>query len=254
MEGIRLERKGPAAIITVDRPEVRNAIDESTAEALAEAIRECRQDPAVRGIVITGAGDRAFISGGDVKQYLGKGGGRAAIYAVMSRMRYVLEQIYFCPKPVVAAARGAVRGGGAEVLAACHWRLGTPDVSVGFVQVTLGIVPGWGGGSILVRRLGEARALPVLLDGEVYNGEEAVERGLLDELVPGDELLERAVRQIERWARWDAAAVAGLLSIVRSSGSLEQAMDFESKMCSSLWGREAHLEAMRPFLSKRGKK
>ncbi|MDI3257556.1 MAG: enoyl-CoA hydratase/isomerase family protein [Kyrpidia sp.] len=253
MEGIRVERRGVAAVVTVDRPHVRNAIDETTADRLAETLRQCVEDPSVRGIVLTGAGDRAFISGGDVKQYLEKEGGKTAVYAVMSRMRYVLERIYFSPKPVVAAAGGAVRGGGAEVLAACHWRLGTPDVTVGFVQVKLGITPGWGGGSILVRQLGEAAALRILLGGDVYGAGEAVGLGLLDEVVPREELLERAVRRVEEWARWDGDAVAGVLSIVRPKGGLAEAMDAESKTCVSLWGREAHLEAMRPFLSKRGK-
>ncbi|MBX6394621.1 MAG: enoyl-CoA hydratase/isomerase family protein, partial [Alicyclobacillaceae bacterium] len=199
-EEVRLERRDSVAVLTIDRPHVRNAIDERTADRLAELLHQCLEDKGIRGIVLTGAGDRAFISGGDVKQYLGKQGGKTDIYAVMSRMRYVLQQIYFAPKPVVAAVGGAARGGGAEVLTACHWRVAVPDVTIGFVQIRLGITPGWGGGSILVRRLGEAKALDILLGGEVYGTEEALALGLLDEVVPRrEELIERAVERVRRW-------------------------------------------------------
>lgn len=253
-ELVRLERREEAAVVIIDRPEVRNAIDEATADQLASRLRQCLDDPEIRGIILTGAGDRAFISGGDVKQYGAKEGGKAEIYAVMSRMRYVLQLIYRSSKPVVAAVSGAARGGGAEVLTACHWRIATPESTVGFVQVRMGITPGWGGGSILVRRLGEAKALEILLGGEIYSAEEALALGLVDEVVPKHELLDQAVSRIQAWSRWDPAAVAGILSIVRRAGNLEEAMDLESKTCVELWGRDAHLRAIRPFLSGQSQK
>ncbi|MBX6395327.1 MAG: enoyl-CoA hydratase/isomerase family protein, partial [Alicyclobacillaceae bacterium] len=102
--------------------------------------------------------------------------------------------------------------------------------------------------------LGEAKALDILLGGEVYGAEEALALGLLDEVVPRrEELIERAVERVRRWTAWDARAVEGVLSIVRPRAGLPEAMDAESKTCVQLWGRDAHLQAMSPFLSKSAK-
>lgn len=180
--GVRLDRDELVTVLTIDRPEARNAIARATMGELAAALEEVEASPA-RVLVVTGAGTRVFVAGGDLKEL-------AAIRThedatVMAEtMRGVLDQLATLPIPVVAAVNGDAYGGGAEVAVACDIRIAADDVHCAFNQVALGIMPAWGGIERLTALVGRGRALALMTTGRVLDAEAALGLGLFDEVVP----------------------------------------------------------------------
>jgi enoyl-CoA hydratase len=180
--GVRLDRDDAVAVLTIDRPEARNAIARATMQELAAALDEVAGSPA-RVLVVTGAGDRVFVAGGDLKEL-------AAIRtledaaAMAATMRSVLDRLATLPVPVVAAVNGDAYGGGAEVAVACDIRIAADDVRCAFNQVALGIMPAWGGIERLTALAGRGRALMLMTTGRVLDATAALDAGVFDEVVP----------------------------------------------------------------------
>ena len=184
-EGVRLERDGAVTVLTIDRPDARNAIARATMRELASALDEVEASPA-HVLVVTGAGTRVFVAGGDLKEL-------AAIRthddaaAMADTMRTVLDRFATLPVPVLAAVNGDAYGGGAEVAVACDIRIAADDVRCGFNQVALGIMPAWGGIERLTALVGRGRALMLMTTGRVLDAGAALDLGLFDEVVPREE-------------------------------------------------------------------
>jgi enoyl-CoA hydratase len=180
--GVRLDRDEFVTVLTIDRPEARNAIARATMRELDGALDEVEASPA-RVLVVTGAGTRVFVAGGDLKEL-------AAIRtyddatAMAETMRGVLDRLATLPVPVVAAVNGDAYGGGAEVAVACDMRIAADDVRCAFNQVALGIMPAWGGIERLTALVGRGRALLLMTTGRVLDAAAALELGLFDEVVP----------------------------------------------------------------------
>src|SRR4051812_12731980 len=180
--GVRLEIDGRLAVLTIERPAVRNAIGFATTAELEDALTELeRSDAAV--LVVTGGGDRAFVSGGDLKELSAVRTHSDAV-AMATRVRRVLDRIADFPAPVIAALNGHALGGGAEVAVAADIRIAADDIRVGFSQVTLGIMPAWGGAERLAQAVGRSRALLAVATGEQYDAATAHRLGLVDIVVP----------------------------------------------------------------------
>jgi enoyl-CoA hydratase len=177
---VDLELDGGLAVITIDRPQSRNAISLETMDQLEKALAGAE---GARALVIKGAGDRAFVSGGDLKEL-------AAIRteldasAMASRMRSICDQIADFPTPTIAALNGHALGGGAEVAVAADIRLAADDIKIGFTQVSLAIMPAWGGAERLAALVGKGRALLLAGTGSVLDAAEAERIGLIDRVVP----------------------------------------------------------------------
>ena len=180
--GVRLDRDGLVTVLTIDRPEARNAIARATMQELAGAISEVEASPA-RVLVVTGAGNRVFVAGGDLKELASIRTHEEAT-AMADTMRRVLDRLATLPVPVVAAVNGDAYGGGAEVAVACDIRIAADDVRCAFNQVALGIMPAWGGIERLTALLGRGRALALMTTGRVLDAEAALALGLFDEVVP----------------------------------------------------------------------
>ena len=183
MPDIRVEQDGPVLVMAVDRPRARNALAASTMEELDGqlAALETRED--VHCAVITGTGERAFISGGDLRELESRRDETFAASMAHS-MRASLDRIAALPIPVIAAINGAALGGGAEVAIACDFRIACDDARIGFTQALLGLIPAWGGIERLAAAAGRSRALYLLTTGRTLSGEEAVAWGLVEESVP----------------------------------------------------------------------
>jgi enoyl-CoA hydratase len=177
---VDLEIDDGLAVITIDRPHARNAISLETMDQLDVALDGTG---GARALVIKGAGDRAFVSGGDLKE-LAALRTEADASAMAWRMRSVCDRIAAFPGPVLAALNGHALGGGAEVAVAADIRLAADDVKIGFNQVTLGIMPAWGGAERLAELVGKSRALLLAGTGTVLNADEAHRLGLVDLVVP----------------------------------------------------------------------
>src|SRR2546421_1260516 len=183
MADIRAELDGSVLVLTIDRPHARNALAHATMAELEALLHGLAARDEVRCAVVTGAGDRAFIAGGDLKEL--ESARDEAFGARLARdMRATLDRIATLPIPVIAALNGAAIGGGAEVAVACDFRVAADDAGIGFTQALLGVMPAWGGIERLGSLVGRGRALYLLTSGRVLSGAEAAAWGLVEEAVP----------------------------------------------------------------------
>src|SRR5437773_3861422 len=190
LENLLYEKKGPIAYVTLNRPKVLNALNQRTWENLRTAFEDARDDAAVRGVILTGAGDKAFVAGADISEL-------AHVTAVEAQEsssfgQAVLDLIENLGKPVIAAVNGFALGGGCETAMACTIRVASENARFGQPEVKLGLIPGGGGTQRLPRLVGKGRALQLILSGETISAQEAYRIGLVNEVVPPVQLIARA--------------------------------------------------------------
>jgi enoyl-CoA hydratase/carnithine racemase len=190
LENVSYEKKGAIAYITVNRPKVLNALNAQTIRELRTAFEEARQDEAVRGVILTGAGGKSFVAGADIAELAKVTAVEAA--EMTSNGQAVTSLIETLGKPVIAAVNGFALGGGCELAMACSIRLATESAKFGQPEVKLGVIPGYGGTQRLPRLVGRGRALQLILTGQMIDAQEAYRLGLVNEIVPGDGLIARA--------------------------------------------------------------
>lgn len=235
---VDLERNGGLAVITIDRPHARNAIAISTMGELEEALTAAA---GAQALVIRGGGDRAFVSGGDLKEL-------AALRTIEEasgmarRMRAICDRIAAFPAPVVAALNGHALGGGAEVAVAADIRIAADDIKIGFNQVSLGIMPAWGGAERLSALVGRGRALMLAGSGTILEASDAERLGLIDRVVP------RAAFEDE----WRALATA---LANRPAGRIKQVLagatpDEAVAAFADLWVSDEHWQAADRVMNK----
>lgn len=240
------------AVITLNRPEKRNAISLELADELTGLLQQYRTDPDVKVLIFTGS-NHVFISGGDLDQLM-KAKGKEEAYPLLSQIGGLLEMIDQYPKPTIAMINGPAIGGGCEFATSCHFRFAVDTSLLGFVQIGLHITTGWGGGSRLLDKLGEANALRLLLTGERISAEEAKRLGFLQEVFPADKLQEEVMafaRKIASQPMEGIEAYLRMLSWKREGISREERVQKEIEQCSRMWGSEQHVAVVQRFLQKR---
>jgi enoyl-CoA hydratase len=184
------QKKAAVAYVTVNRPKVLNALNKATWADLRTAFEDARDDAAVRGVILTGAGDKAFIAGADISELA-----RVTAFEAEQSSRFgqeVLDLIEDLGKPVIAAVNGFALGGGCETAMACTIRIAAEHAQFGQPEVKLGLVPGGGGTQRLPRLVGKGRALQLILSGGMISAQEAYRIGLVNEIVPATDLITRA--------------------------------------------------------------
>jgi enoyl-CoA hydratase/carnithine racemase len=197
LANVLYEKKGAIAYVTVNRPKVLNALNTPTWTDLRTAFEDAKNDATVRGVILTGAGDKAFIAGADISELA-----HASAVDAERSSRFgqgVLDLIENLGKPVIAAIGGFALGGGCETAMACTIRIAAETAKFGQPEVKLGLLPGGGGTQRLPRLVGKGRALQLMLSGEMISAQEAYRIGLVNEIVPSSELISRAetiLRQI----------------------------------------------------------
>jgi enoyl-CoA hydratase/carnithine racemase len=189
-ENILYEEKGAIAYVTVNRPKVLNALNMATMEELRRAFHGIKGNPALRAILLTGAGDKAFIAGADIGELAKNDAVAAKEYT--HRGQSVLNLIENCGKPVIACINGFALGGGCEIALACTMRLASENAKLGQPEVKLGIIPGYGGSQRLPRLVGKGLGMQLLLSGEMIGAQEAYRIGLVNEVTSSAELIARA--------------------------------------------------------------
>jgi enoyl-CoA hydratase/carnithine racemase len=248
---LHIERHDGVAVVVVDRPQARNALDLETIDRLADTVSRLAQDTALRAIVLTGGGD-TFISGGDVKDFRRLDDG-AAGKTMSRRMQSVLADLESLEAPVIAAIEGVALGGGAEVSLACDMRIASATACLAFKQVSLGIMVGWGGGQRLARMIGRSRALRLLLTGTAVTADEALRIGLVDEVVEPGQALDASLRLARQIAAQPAEAVRATKRAIHHGLEMSraEAAAFEAECFATLWGSADHREAVAALLEKR---
>jgi enoyl-CoA hydratase len=251
LENVLYESRGAIAYVTVNRPKVLNALNTSTWKDLRTAFEEARDDVAVRGVILTGAGDRAFIAGADI----GELAHASAIEAEQSSRfgQDVLDRIENLGKPVVAAINGFALGGGCETAMACTMRIAVEHAKLGQPEVKLGLLPGGGGTQRLPRLVGKGRALQLILSGEAISAQEAWRIGLVNEVVPAADLIGRAEAILKMIVSNAPVAVKLALEAVNRGLDAGQSEGFalEASYFGLCEGTEDKKEGTSAFLEKR---
>jgi enoyl-CoA hydratase/carnithine racemase len=251
LKNVLYEKKGAIAYVTLNRPKVLNALNQQTWEDLRAAFEDARDDAAVRGVILTGAGDKAFIAGADI-------GELANVTAVEAQKssgygQAVLNLIENLGKPVVAAVNGFALGGGCETATACAIRVASENAKFGQPEVKLGVIPGGGGTQRLPRLVGKGRALQLILSGEMIGAQEAYRIGLVNEVVPAADLITRAEAILKQIFANAPIAVKFALEAVNngSDTSLAEGLALEAALFGLCAGTEDKKEGTQAFLQKR---
>jgi enoyl-CoA hydratase len=251
LANVLYEKKDAIAYVTVNRPKVLNALNTATWTDLRLAFEDARDDPAVRGVILTGAGDKAFIAGADISELAHA----SAVDAEKSSSfgQAVLDFAENLGKPIIAAINGFALGGGCETAMACTIRIAAENARFGQPEVKLGLLPGGGGTQRLPRLVGKGRALQLILSGEMISAREAYRIGLVNEIVPAADLIKRAeaiVRQIA-----SNAPIAVRFALEATNKGMETSQSEGMRLEASYFGlcaaTEDKTEGTSAFLEKR---
>jgi enoyl-CoA hydratase len=250
-ENILLEKRAPLAVITIHRPKVLNAINAATMEELSAALEEFAADPEVRVILLTGAGEKAFVAGADISELAGLDAETGRAYA--RRGQEVFRCIETLGKPVIACINGFALGGGCELAMACTMRLASETAKLGQPEVKLGVIAGFGGTQRLPRLVGPSAALKLLLTGAIIPAAEALRIGLVDEVLPSDQLMVRAEELANEIAGNAPIAIERTLLAVDSGldRSLEDGLAEEARHFGQCCATHDKAEGTAAFLTKR---
>ena len=248
------ESRDGIAYITMNRPNVLNALNQRTFRELRGAFERAQNDLAVRGVILTGAGEKAFIAGEDIGELAGVSGIEAAAFTRNGQA--VLDFIENLGKPVIAAINGFALGGGCETAMACTIRLAAPHAKFGQPEVKLGIIPGAGGTQRLPRLVGKGRALQLILSGDMIGAEEAYRIGLVNEVVPVADLISRAEAILKQINANAPLAIKFALEAVNKGAETTQAegMVIESSFFAICSATDDKKEGTAAFLEKRAPK
>lgn len=251
LANVLYEKRGAIAYVTVNRPKVLNALNTPTWQDLRTAFEDAQNDPTVRGVILTGAGDKAFIAGADI----GELAHATAIDAERSSRfgQGVLDLIENLGKPVIAAVNGFALGGGCETAMACTIRIAMESAKFGQPEVALGLLPGGGGTQRLPRLVGKGRALQLILSGETISAREAHRIGLVNEIVPAADLIARAEAILSKIASNAPVAVKFSLEAVNKGLETSQGegLLLEASYFGLCAGTEDKKEGTSAFLEKR---
>jgi enoyl-CoA hydratase len=237
------------ALVTLDRPEVLNALDYRTLGELVEALERLDADESVRCVVITGAGEKAFAAGADIKEMADATPVTLSVANNFARW----ERIRRVRVPIIAAVRGYALGGGCELAMACDMVVAADDAVFGQPEIKIGIMPGAGGTQRLTRALGKARAMELILTGRNLSAREAYERGLVSQLAAREETLGAALDLAAEVASMPPLAVRAAKEAVNRAHelSLEAGLEFERRNFFLLFASEDQREGMSAFIEKR---
>ncbi len=249
-ETLLVERRERVALITLNRPEKRNALNIKTREEGAAALDELRDDEGVRVVVITGAGDKAFIAGADIAEFAGR---TAVTQRDVMLGRSLFTAIDQFPKPVIAMVNGYCLGGGCELALACDMRIASETASFGQPEINLGIIPGGGGTQRLTRLIGEGKAMELILTGDIIDAQTAFTLGLVNLVVPATDLEAKTMEIARRISEKSPIALRmakeGVKTAARSN--LDEGLRREVDLFALCFSSEDKDEGVRAFLEKR---
>jgi enoyl-CoA hydratase len=251
LETVTYEKKGAIAYVTLNRPKVLNALNRTTLADLRTAFEDARDDSTVRGVIMTGAGDKSFIAGADINEVATDTPVQAE--EKTRRGHDLMDLIENLGKPVIAAVNGFALGGGCETALACTIRLAATSAKFGLPEVKLGIIPGYGGTQRLPRLVGKGVALQLILTGAIIDAQEAYRIGLVNEVVPNAELITRAEAILNQIDANAPLSIKFALEAVNKGldTSLSQGLLLESSLVAICTSTEDKKEGTAAFLEKR---
>jgi enoyl-CoA hydratase len=251
MENVRTENRDGILVVTIDRPKVLNALNAQTVEEIYEAFSKARSDDAVKAVIVTGGGEKAFVAGADINELAQK----TPITGkdTSERGQFILSFIERFPKPVIAAINGFALGGGCELALACHIRIASERAQIGLPEVSLGIIPGYGGTQRMARLLGKGKALELICTGDRIGAAEAERIGLVNKVVPAEQLMPTAEEMARKIMTRGPLAVRAAIEAVMSGSEMpfEEGQFLEATLFGLLCASEDTKEGMQAFIEKR---
>jgi enoyl-CoA hydratase len=248
---IAVSDQGAIRRITVNRPEKLNALNAATLEALTQAFEQAANDAAVRVVVLTGAGQKAFVAGADIAEMADLRPTEGRDFSL--RGQRLMRRIETLPKPVIGMINGFALGGGLELAMACHLRIAADNAKVGQPEINLGLIPGFGGSQRLLRLAGRAAALELCLLGAPITAERALQLGIVNKVVSATELETETQKLAEQLASAAPLALRGTLDIINVGGEcgIEEGLQYESAQFGLMFATDDMREGTRAFLERR---
>lgn len=250
-ENIQLENRDGILWLTIDRPKVLNALNAQTMAEIGQAFEQARQDDSVKAVIVTGAGEKAFVAGADINELAQKTPQTGK--DTSEEGQRILSLIERFPRPVIAAINGFALGGGCELALACHIRLASEKAQIGLPEVTLGIIPGYGGTQRLARLVGKGKALEMILTGDRILASEAERIGLVNRVVPAEQLREAAETMAKTIASRGPLAIRAAIEAVNRGLDMafEDGQFLEATLFGLLCSSSDTKEGLKAFLEKR---
>ncbi len=251
MDNLKTENRDGVLVVTIDRPKVLNALNAQTIGEIWSVFQNARDDDSVKAVILTGAGDKAFVAGADITELAqatpitGK--------QTAEKGQRVFRAIERFPKPVIAAINGFALGGGCELALACHIRIASEKAQLGLPEVTLGIIPGYGGTQRMARLLGKGKALELILTGDRVGAVEAERIGLVNKVVAPEELMSTCEEMARRITTRAPLAVRSAIEAVMSGSEMpfEEGQFLEATLFGLLCATDDTKEGMKAFIEKR---
>jgi enoyl-CoA hydratase len=243
--------KSGTLYVTINRAAKMNALNKAVLHEIAEAIAFAYQSEEVRAVLITGAGEKAFVAGADISEFQNYNLAEGKALAKNGHQT-VFDAIANCPKPIVAAINGFALGGGLELAMACHIRIASENAKLGLPEVTLGLIPGYGGTQRLTQLIGKGRAIEMIATADMITAEKALQIGLVNQVVPQNELIATADLLLDKIKSRAPLAVASAIRAVNAASSTEvNGFDVEIEEFANCFQTEDFKEGVNAFFEKR---
>ncbi len=251
MENVIIEKIDDIAKIIVNRPKVLNALNRKTLEELRTALEEIKQDDSIQVIVLTGAGERAFVAGADITEFQTMNPLSASSFMAFGQS--VFSEIEHFSKPIICAINGFALGGGCELALSCDIRIASENAKIGLPEINLGIFPGWGGTQRLPRLIGKGKAKELIFTGDMITADEANRIGLVNKVVPVEKLEEEVMGLAKKIALKSGPALQLAKAAINqgTEGDLETGLALERNALGICFSTEDHNEGINAFIEKR---
>ncbi|MCL1633199.1 enoyl-CoA hydratase-related protein [Luteimonas sp. SX5] len=246
-----LTDRGAIRVVAVNRPDKLNALDAATLAALHAAFDDAAEDPAVRVVVLTGAGPKAFVAGADIAEMSSLSPVQGRDFSL--RGQRMMRRVEKMPKPVIAMVNGFALGGGLELAMCCHLRIAADHAKLGQPEINLGLIPGFGGSQRLLRLAGRAATLELCLTGAPIDAARALQLGIVNRVVPAAELEAETMKLAEQLAHAAPLALRGMIDCVNVGAEcgIEEGLEYESAQFGLVFSSDDMREGTRAFLDKR---
>ena len=251
MNNVLLDQQESTVIVTINRPDKLNALNSEVIESLNSIFDKIESDNSIQSVILTGSGEKAFIAGADIKQMSEMSPAEAKIYAETGQA--LTLKIENCSKPVIAAVNGFALGGGCEFAMACHFRYAAETARFGQPEVGLGLIAGFGGTQRMPRLVGKGMAMELLLSGKMISAEEAMRIGLVNAVMPLDELLDNCKNIASKINQNSPNALSHTIKTVNEGQgmSMKNALEIEANQFENIFESSESKEGLNAFLEKR---